>query len=177
MDTKRAQLFFLFLLFFGETMHAQWTEKDSLWLQKVLSGDKEIQLNPEVIEAIKSGELINHFPEKVKDELKHAPRMLPITKDFQQYIEKTDDPGNLTKEIHYSKVPPGVFMIHGLGPVVSDELKSFSLAGIQNYQPAPPLAPLVNTDPLSNGKSGGVRIMVNINNLIDYYFIKKKWQE
>lgn len=37
----------------------QWTKKDSVWLQNVLSGKEKLELNPETMKAIQSGSFIN----------------------------------------------------------------------------------------------------------------------
>ena len=39
----------------------QWTKKDSVWLQNVLSGKEKLELNPETMKAIQSGSFINWF--------------------------------------------------------------------------------------------------------------------
>ena len=40
----------------------QWTKKDSVWLQNVLSGKEKLELNPETMKAIQSGSFINGNP-------------------------------------------------------------------------------------------------------------------
>ena len=36
----------------------QWTKKDSVWLQNVLSGKEKLELNPETMQAIQSSTII-----------------------------------------------------------------------------------------------------------------------
>ena len=58
----RKQLFIVMLICLrgADYMSAQqWTKKDSVWLQNVLSGKEKLELNPETMKAIQSGSLIN----------------------------------------------------------------------------------------------------------------------
>ena len=64
----------------------QWTKKDSIWLQNVLSGKEKLELNPETKKAIESGELIN-LDDASKMQMAPA-EPLPTTKDFSEYIHK-----------------------------------------------------------------------------------------
>ena len=57
----------------------QWTKKDSVWLQNVLSGKEKLELNPETMKAIQSGSFIN------LDEPAHPQRFYRIyTSGFDQ---------------------------------------------------------------------------------------------
>jgi len=153
----------------AEGVRAQWTSKDSLWLQDVLINNKEIQLKPEILEAIKSGNLIK--VDALDTELMKAPSLLPICKDFHQYIQIPDT----SKKIDHTKMPPGVFWLYYNEPVPIVKLQSFSLAGIENYTPDRP-KPILNTDPLSKGQAGGgVVFMICINDVINYYILKKRY--
>jgi hypothetical protein len=88
------------------SLYAQWTEKDSVWLKDVLSGKEQLQLNPETMEAIRSGNLIN--TDKPPMELLSAPPLLPINKDFDiQPVDTTSEAA-----IDYSKMPPAVFALY-----------------------------------------------------------------
>lgn len=70
-----------------EHLYAQWTEKDSLWLQRVLSGQDTIRLNPETRKAIEEGLLIR--PENPFDKPLDAPSLIPLTIEFTD--SKTPD--------------------------------------------------------------------------------------
>ncbi len=102
------RLFVLFIVFYNTgNLYAQWTEKDSLWLQEVLSGKEQIRLNPETMKAIESGSLINNS-DAPKPELLSAPPILPISKDFD--LQLLDSTGQ--KEMDPSKVPPAVYLLY-----------------------------------------------------------------
>ncbi|MGL4228562.1 MAG: hypothetical protein ACRCR3_07975, partial [Tannerellaceae bacterium] len=62
-------LILYFLSFTTETANAQWTEKDSIWLQDVLNGKRQLKLNPEIQKQIESGTFIN-FDDKKPIDLK-----------------------------------------------------------------------------------------------------------
>ena len=85
----RKQLFIVMLICLrgADYMSAQqWTKKDSVWLQNVLSGKEKLELNPETMKAIQSGSLINL--DEPASEMKMAPvTPLPILKDFTEYIQ------------------------------------------------------------------------------------------
>lgn len=64
----------------------QWTKKDSVWLQNVLSGKEKLELNPETMKAIQSGSFINL--DEPASNMKISPvTPLPILKDFTEYIQ------------------------------------------------------------------------------------------
>ena len=70
-----------------EYVYGQWTEKDSVWLQKVISGKEKIELNPEALKAIESGTLIN--TDKPASNMIMAPSTSPascVLKDFSEYV-------------------------------------------------------------------------------------------
>lgn len=89
------------------TVCAQWSEKDSLWLQEVLSGKEKIELSPEALKAIQSGTLINL--EKKAIQPLTAPPLLPITRSFTGIAPS--DSGK-REQIDYSTIPPGVFALY-----------------------------------------------------------------
>ena len=80
----------------------QWTKKDSIWLQNVLSGKEKLELNPETKKAIESGELIN-LDDVSKMQMAPA-EPLPTTKDFSEYIHK--------RKVALKKLPPAVFWLY-----------------------------------------------------------------
>ncbi|MDR1203362.1 MAG: DUF4858 domain-containing protein [Tannerellaceae bacterium] len=88
------------------SLYAQWTKKDSVWLEDILSGKEQLRLNPETMEAIRSGNLIN--TNKPFTELLAAPPILPISKDFD--LQPTDTTSE--KTIDYSKMPPAVLALY-----------------------------------------------------------------
>ena len=96
----------------AEYAHAQWTKKDSVWLQNVLSGKEKLQLNPETMKAIQSGSLLNAEP---ASEMKMAPvNTLPIFKDFSEYINPDDTATH--RKIALKDLPVGVFKRYGPPP-------------------------------------------------------------
>jgi hypothetical protein len=165
---KAGAIFFFFILFTEET-YAQCSSKDSLGLNDILKN--EIQLKPEVIEAIQSGNLINFDGRGFTDQSIRALRQYSLSKDFQQYI---NEPDSLTQKVDYTNMPPAVFWLYFNKPVEIVELQSFNLSGMENYVSNRP-EPLVVTDPLMKGPaSGGVRFMISISGVISYYFLKKR---
>ncbi len=109
--------------------HAQWTERDSIWLQGVLSGKDSIKLNPEFREAIQNGSFLD--PEAGKPmgtPQPAAPSGIPITKDFSEYIQRDD---STRRKVALKDLPPSVFWHHNppyrkLPPVyrsIVDELR------------------------------------------------------
>ncbi len=90
------------------TLYAQWTKKDSVWLEDVLSGKEQIQLNPETLDAIRSGNFLNTGkPEE--PELLSAPPILPISKEFTD-IRPPDS--TAYEDIDFSKMPPAVYALY-----------------------------------------------------------------
>ena len=85
----------------------QWTKKDSVWLQNVLSGKEKLELNPETMKAIQSGSFIN-LDEPASDMKMSPVSPLPILKDFTEYIQ-----ADSTKRKKALKdLPPGVFWLY-----------------------------------------------------------------
>jgi len=168
----------LFILIFSclciDDAFSQWTEEDSLWLDDILVNNKEVQLKPEVLKAIESGNLINidHYNRESMTIESYWRSNYMILKDFSHYIRASDP---IIPSIDYSNMLPCVFVLYFNEPYnIQEDLKSFSLVGIENYAIEPPRSPLVVTDPLMKGQaSGGVRFMFNINAIINYYFIKE----
>ena len=110
----RKQLFIVMLICLrgADYMSAQqWTKKDSVWLQNVLSGKEKLELNPETMKAIQSGSLINL--DEPASEMKMAPvTPLPILKDFTEYIQ-TD---STNRKKAPKDLPPGVFWLSSPPP-------------------------------------------------------------
>jgi len=104
-------------------LYAQWTEKDSIWLQHILSGKEEIRLNPEAIRAIEEGSLLNTDREAPAQNMQLSnPVKLSITKDFKEYIR----PKSGEKEIDPYSMHPAVFMRYGLDkPMPANKTKAF----------------------------------------------------
>ena len=89
----------------------QWTKKDSVWLQNVLSGKEKLELNPETMKAIQSGSLINL--DEPASNMKLSPvSPLPILKDFSEYI-KAD---TTRRKIALKDLPPSVFWLYSPPP-------------------------------------------------------------
>lgn len=109
-------------------LFAQWSKQDSVWLQGILSGNEEIKLKPEVLDAIEKGTLLNTDIMQPKDQLRQSPAELPLSKDFTGYIK----PLNAERMIDPLTIPPAVFMRYGLkiplptvyrAFIVSDDIK------------------------------------------------------
>ncbi|MCD7937804.1 MAG: hypothetical protein LUG98_13175 [Tannerellaceae bacterium] len=81
----------------------QWTERDSIWLQQVLSGEEELRLSPETEETIRAGTFLNSGMPQTP--LLAAPPVLPISKDFSDVIlsDTIRDPLDILS------LPPAVF--------------------------------------------------------------------
>lgn len=76
-------------------LYAQnWSEEDSVWLSGVLSGKDTIRINPEFQKAIREGTFINN-EDTPGQQMLGAPSVLPLLKDFSEYIEA--DPDSLYK--------------------------------------------------------------------------------
>lgn len=107
---KHLLIWMLICLYGTEYVHAQWTKKDSVWLQDVLSGKEKLQLNTETMKAIESGNLINM--DKPASEMKMAPPVapLPILKDFSEYVQSDD---STRRKIALKDLPYSVFRLYG----------------------------------------------------------------
>lgn len=103
----------------AEYAHAQWTEKDSIWLANLLSGKDTIRLNPEFQKAIRNGTLINN--DKPGQQMKMAAPSSTITfgKDFSEYVHKEDT--SVKRQVAIKDLPPAVFWKYG--PQYVKELK------------------------------------------------------
>ncbi|MDL2255710.1 DUF4858 domain-containing protein [Parabacteroides sp. OttesenSCG-928-K15] len=101
----------LFLLILGFLMTgnlwAQWTPKDSLWLNDVLSGKDTLRLNPETMDAIKRGTLIN--PEmRPQTPMKEFSRELPLLIDFDEYFQSIDSV--IPRKFDWTEMPPAIIL-------------------------------------------------------------------
>ena len=82
----------------------EWTEQDSIWLQRVLNGTEKIRLNEETRKAIESGMLI-HDPTVIQ-QLKISPKEYPVIESFE---------GITSPEVNRkppSDLPPAVYRLH-----------------------------------------------------------------
>jgi hypothetical protein len=104
-------LVFFIVLKSGAVMYAQdWTEQDSIWLQRVLNGTEKIQLNEATRKAIESGTFI-HDPAVVK-QLKISPAKTPIVQSFEGI---TAPESRKTERTPLSELPVSVFKLYDLG--------------------------------------------------------------
>ena len=112
------QVIRLFLICLSNTdyLYAQWTEKDSVWLQKILSGKEKLELNPEALKAIQSGTLIN--TEEPASKMIMAPEQSPaqsIQKDFTEFVRPKDSEDyNPNRKVALKDLPPSVFRLYGM---------------------------------------------------------------
>ncbi|MDH6358727.1 DUF4858 domain-containing protein [Parabacteroides sp. PF5-9] len=88
--------------------YAQWTAKDSIWLQNILSGKDSIQLNPETMRAIEGGTFLN-FDQPAGSGMS-APSEIPIIKDFSDYFQPED---TVSHKVALKDLPPYVFWHYG----------------------------------------------------------------
>lgn len=114
-----------------EYVYAQWTEKDSLQLQHILSGKEKLQLNEETMKAIQAGTLIN--TDKPVGTMRMAPAApIPFYKDFSSYVHRADTG---MKVVDYRSMPPALFMKYG--PQYVEELRVFKIMRQQIRQEFP----------------------------------------
>ena len=111
---RRMRWFYFLLPFFlfagmGEGWAQQWTRQDSLWLRGVLEGKDSLRLDPELMERIRSGELLDE-PEPMGAPRSASPE-IPIEKDFSEYIQGNDNP---SRKVPLRELPPSVFWWHTL---------------------------------------------------------------
>ena len=88
---------------------AQWTKQDSIWLKNVLEGKDSLRLNPEFMKEMQEGLFLN--PKQPAGEQQTAPRELPITKDFSEYMPYSDNPN---RKVPLNQLPPNVCWRHML---------------------------------------------------------------
>ena len=109
-----------------------WSAKDSLWLQRVLSGQEKLKLNEETLRAIRSGTLIN--PTLTPDQTKHSPLELPIVKSFDSIIQPESH-----RALHL--LPPYVFnpnyAIHCSAFTINNGRMNVRQGSRQAYSPPP----------------------------------------
>lgn len=118
--SKQVIILLLICLSNTEYLYAQWTEKDSVWLQKILSGKEKLELNPEALKAIQSGTLIN--TEEPASQMIMAPEQSPaqsIQKDFTKFVrpQNTED-YNPHRKVALKDLPPAVFRLYGMNQPV-----------------------------------------------------------
>ena len=105
--------FFVIILCLSTSTKAQdWSKKDSIWLQKVLSGEEPLQLNEGTQKAIESGTLLSPDP-YIQEQMKISPAEYPIIRSF----EGITAPENRRKQPH--ELPPAVYKLYGLDAVDS----------------------------------------------------------
>lgn len=102
--------FLIVILCLSSQLNAQdWTKKDSIWLQKVLSGEERLQLNEETRKAIESGSLLAPDP-YIQDQMKMKAAELPIIKSF----EGITAPENKNRCVEPHELPVQVYKLYGL---------------------------------------------------------------
>lgn len=91
-----------------------WTKEDSIGLQRILSGRELLKLNPETMDAIRTGTLINF--DRPAGEMQPAPAgTLPILKDFTEYILPDTA---FRRKVALKDLPPGVILLYGPPPLL-----------------------------------------------------------
>lgn len=181
---KRFNILFFFTVVNIVTIYAQWSEKDSLNLEKILSGDREIKLNPEAIEKILLESPISKTPELLKpllstdkpvlefseelptfftDSLESKKFLFLTLKPYSIYTRWNEDP------IYGGKVQPYVWPMatkeysRSQTPQRSNYANSFPFAGKGGGRPAPSAGAVVSfsmEDVLQNlfSKKGRARL-------------------
>lgn len=106
---KQCLLILMLIEFSHNQLYAQnWSEEDSVWLSGVLAGKDTIRINPEFQKAIREGTFINN-EDTPGQQMLGAPSVLPLLKDFSEYIEA--DPDSLHKDLDVTSMPPSVFRL------------------------------------------------------------------
>lgn len=140
----------------GILLYAQdkWTKQDSLWLQRVLSGNEKIQLNDQTKKAIESGTLLSPDP-FIKEQMQMNSIEIPIIKSF----EGITAPENRRKQPH--ELPPPVYKLYGLDAIdsVPDATRSTifyekTTTELKTLHATTPRKATVN-DKISAGTGGG----------------------
>ncbi|MDL2209076.1 hypothetical protein LJB97_05590 [Parabacteroides sp. OttesenSCG-928-O15] len=126
---NRRLLFFLVLGFLTVgNVWAQWTPTDSLWLNNVLSGKDTLRLNPETMDAIQKGILINPG-NKPATPMMEAARELPLLIDFEEYFQSIDSA--VPRKFNWADLPPALFIRYFNPPMPKDF--EYMLENISNH--------------------------------------------
>jgi len=94
----------------GVSLYAQdkWTKQDSIWLQRILSGEEKLQLNDDAKKAIESGNLLSPDP-YIKEQMKMKSAELPIMKSFEGITAPES-----RRKLKPNELPPPVYKLYGL---------------------------------------------------------------
>lgn len=103
---KQLIVYVLFCLSGTQYLSAQWTTRDSVRLNNILTGNDTIRLNPETMDAIRRGQLIN--PERPNTPHMGVSPELPIIKNFDEYLLDKDSTGMRSK--NWAQLPPTLFI-------------------------------------------------------------------
>lgn len=110
-------------------LYAQhWSEEDSVWLSRVLSGKDTIRINPEFQKAIREGKLI-HMEDEPGQQILEAPSELPLLKDFSEYLHADTD--SIHNNVDYKSMPPSVYRLYKM------ELDTIPKINKEAYTPPP----------------------------------------
>ena len=111
----------------GASLYAQdkWTKQDSIWLQRVLSGEEKLQLNDDTKKAIESGNLLSPDP-YIKEQMKMKSAELPIMKSFEGITAPES-----RRKLKPDELPPPVYKLYGLDAKdsIPDATRSTTLYG------------------------------------------------
>lgn len=122
----------LFLLLLGfltvGNLRAQWTPTDSLWLKDILSGRDTLRLNPETLDAIQKGTLINPGNSPVTP-MMEAARELPLLIDFEEYFQSIDSA--VPRKFNWTDLPPALFL-RFYNPVMPKDFENM-LENVSNH--------------------------------------------
>jgi hypothetical protein len=102
-------------------MMSQWTQSDSIRLQEILSGERELKLSPEIQRSIESGTFLN-----LENSFQHfilPDVQFPVLRDF------TGIGAQDSLSIDFTIIPPNVFWLYNLS-YINDygALKSFHIS-------------------------------------------------
>ena len=110
-------------------LYAQhWSEEDSVWLSRVLSGKDTIRINPEFQKAIREGKLI-HMEDEPGQQILEAPSELPLLKDFSEHLHADTD--SIHNNVDYKSMPPSVYRLYKM------ELDTIPKINKEAYTPPP----------------------------------------
>lgn len=106
-------LIFYTLLVFGSTewANAQWTQADSTRLQRLLSGEDTLRINPEFQRSIQEGTFLNLDKKKMTPLMEPEREKIAVEIDFSQFnIKPERSLWKTTEEIE--QLPPQVFWLY-----------------------------------------------------------------
>lgn len=113
----RAGILFFLLLTGMSSLYAQWSEQDSLNLQRILSGEGEIQLNPEAIRDIRLESPSINLPDLFEPLMQQDESILRFNEELPTFF--TDSVSQ--KKMYMTLKPYTAFTKYNEDPVYGDK--------------------------------------------------------